>query len=424
MSPTSTHSSDAVEELLPSGRAAESTLELLAGSLLTGIVSPAQTLSSKQRTALSGTGTESQLQMEEVRYRTLVELLPAITFMAGFDAGLSELYVSPQIESILGYSQQEWVENPVLWYERLHPDDRESWEKEFAQTLALGKPLSSAYRFLARDGRVVWLHGEVRIARSEDGRPIFIHGVGFDITQMKEAENLAKLAQELARSNADLDQFAYIASHDLREPLRTVATYTQRLQKLYQGQLGAVADDCIARVISGARLMDRLIDDLYTYSRVGRQGKIGPVDCAKIYSSVCANLQTSFDDARARVTSDSLPTVMGVETELVRLFQNLIGNAVKFRGERPVRVDVGVRRNGAEWLFSVRDNGIGIEPHYWKRIFGIGERLHTKTKYPGTGFGLAISQKIVEHHGGRIWVESEPGQGSCFYFTLRATSQS
>ena len=420
MNPKSAHSTDAAQGSLPSGHEAESLLEQLAGSLLSGIVTSTQAVPARPQTAPSGTSVEPQVRMEEARYRTLVELLPAITFMAVFDAGLSEFYVSPQIESMLGYSQQEWVENPVLWYECLHPDDRERWNNEFAQTLALGKPFRAAYRFLARDGRVVWLHGEVRIARSDVGQPIFIHGVGFDITQMKEAERLARQAEELTRSNTELDQFAYIASHDLREPLRTVATYTQRLQKLYQGRLDEVADDCMARVISGARLMDRLIDDLYTYSRVGRQGKAAPVDCASVYAAVCANLQTALEEAKASVTAESLPTVMGVETELVRLFQNLIGNAVKFRGDRPVEVHVGVQRREDQWLFAVRDNGIGIEPQYWERVFGIGERLHSKTKYPGTGFGLAISRKIVEHHGGRIWVESVPGQGSTFYFTLPA----
>jgi PAS domain S-box-containing protein len=406
---------------LSSGRSdPEAILEELAGTLLSKDSQSYSGLQMAQAVKPSGQTGEAQLQMEAARYRTLVELLPAITFLAVFDQGLNEVYVSPQIETIFGYSQREWVEDPVLWYERLHPEDRERWNKEFAETVARGRPLSSAYRFLARDGRLVWLHSEVRIVRRENGEPSFIHGVGFDITQSKEAERLASVARELARSNADLDQFAYIASHDLREPLRTVATYTQRLQRLCQGQLDQAADDCIARVINGARLMDRLIDDLYTYSRVGREGERKVVNCANLFSSVCANLETALEEAGAVVTADPLPAVMGVETELLRLFQNLIGNGVKFRGDRPVRVHVGVSLRGRYWHFSVRDNGIGIQRQFWRRIFGIGERLHSKTKYPGTGFGLAICQKIVEHHGGQIWLESEPGTGSTFFFTVPA----
>lgn len=385
---------------------------------------------------------ESELRKMQARFRTLVEEIPAVTFMAALDEGINELYVSPQIESLLGFSQKEWLENPVLWYAQLHQDDRDRWHREFARTCALGEPFRSVYRFIARDGRVVWVHGEAKVVRDEQGRPIFLQGVAFDITGMKQAEATLKSlnetldqqvrertaiaeerAQELARSNFDLDQFAYIASHDLREPLRTVASYTQRLEKLYAGRLDTVADDCIDRVIKGARLMDRLIDDLYTYSRVGRQGNPAATDCTAVFVAVCGNLKAAIEEAGAAVTSDPLPVVLAVETELVRLFQNLIGNALKFRGDRRVEVHVGVEREGNDWLFAVRDNGIGIEPQYWKRIFGLGERLHSKTKYPGTGFGLAICQKIVEQLGGRIWIESEPDRGSTFYFTLPAVSR-
>jgi PAS domain S-box-containing protein len=384
---------------------------------------------------------EAELRKLEARFRTLIEEIPAVTFMAALDEGVNELYVSPQIESLLGFSQKEWLENPVLWYAQLHPDDRERWHQEFAHTCSRGVPFRSVYRFIARDGRVVWVHGEAKLVRDEQGRPIFLQGVAFDITGMKQAEAELKAlnetldqqvrerteiaearAQELARSNFDLDQFAYIASHDLREPLRTVASYTQRLEKLYAGQLDTEADDCIGRVIKGARRMDRLIDDLYTYSRVGRQGKPAATDCSAVFAAVCGNLKTAIEEAGASVTSDHLPTVLAIETDLVRLFQNLIGNALKFRGDRPIQVHVGVNLDGNDWLFWVRDNGIGIEPQYWKRIFGLGERLHGKTKYPGTGFGLAICQKIVELHGGRIWVESELGNGSTFFFTLPAAS--
>ena len=245
-----------------------------------------------------------------------------------------------------------------------------------------------------------------------------------DITERKEAEEaLARQAQELSRSNADLDQFAFIASHDLREPLRTMVGYIQRLEKRCKDQLDSVAGNYIERTIGGARLMYRLIDDLYTYSKVGRQENVGHTDCTMVFSAARANLRATLEESGATVTSGFLPTVIGVETELVRLIQNLVGNAIKFRGDEPVRVHVAAERRGNEWVFSVRDNGIGIEPEYHhEKIFGIGKRLHSRTKYAGTGFGLATCKKIVERHGGRIWVESELGEGSTFYFTLPAAT--
>jgi PAS domain S-box-containing protein len=281
---------------------------------------------------------EAELRKLEARFRTLVEEIPAVTFMAALDEGVNELYVSPQIESLLGFSQREWLENPVLWYAQLHPDDRERWHREFARTCALGEPFRSVYRFIARDGREVWVHGEAKVVRDEYGRPILLQGVAFDITGMKQAEAELKSlnetldqqvrerteiaearAQELARSNFDLDQFAYIASHDLREPLRTVASYTQRLEKLYAGRLDSVADDCIDRVIKGARLMDRLIDDLYTYSRVGRQGRPAATDCTAVFAAVCGHLKAAIEEAGAVVTSDPLPVVLAIEMELAQV---------------------------------------------------------------------------------------------------------
>jgi PAS domain S-box-containing protein len=388
---------------------------------------------------------EADLRKAEVRYRTLVEGIPAVTFMAALDGGISELYVSPQIEKLLGFSQKEWLENPVLWYAQLHPEDRTRWNVEFARTCATGETFESVYRFIARDGQVVWVHGQAKVVRDVDGRPLFMQGVAFDITERKAAEEalnslnrsleqrvaertavaeranqaLERQAQELARSNADLDQFAFVASHDLREPLRTISTLMQRLQRRLADQLDEGAEDYIERTISSSRLMNRMIDDLYAYAKVGREGELIPTDCNKVLSAVCDNLRATFEESGAVVTSDALPKVLAVETELSRVFQNLIGNAVKFRGDRPVKVHVGARLGAGESTLFVQDNGIGFEPEYAERIFKIGERLHSKTKYPGTGFGLAICRKIIERHGGRIWAESQLGEGSRFLFTLK-----
>jgi signal transduction histidine kinase/DNA-binding LacI/PurR family transcriptional regulator len=233
---------------------------------------------------------------------------------------------------------------------------------------------------------------------------------------------LARQAQELARSNTELEQFAYIASHDLQEPLRMVKSYLQLLERRYKDKLDANANDFITFAVDGAARMGMLINDLLKYSQVGTQAKpFAPTACALVLQGVLDNLKVATSESEAIITCDDLPTVMADEVQLAQLFQNLLGNALKFRQPdvRP-EIHVGVARKSGEWLFSVRDNGIGIAPQNFKRLFMIFKRLHGREEYPGTGIGLAICKKIVEHHGGRIWVESDgvPGQGTTFYFTL------
>lgn len=386
---------------------------------------------------------ELQLRHAEARYRTLVEEIPAVTFMASLEEQVtqaSELYVSPQIENLLGFTQRQWLEDPVLWYRQLHPDDRDRWHVEFARTCSTGEPFDSVYRFIARDGRVVWVHGYAKLVRDRDGRPLFLQGVAFDISQRKQAEEamaqvnetLARRvaeavadaearAHELARSNEALDRFAYIASHDLREPLRTMMRYMQLMERQYTAALDEKARDYVAKTITGARQMNQLISDLHTHSRIGRQGDFVTVDAAAVLAEACGNLRAALEESRTIVTSGPLPVVRGVKPELVLLFQNLLENAVKFRSGQTPRIDVGARRERDQWLLWVEDNGIGIESQYLDRIFGIGERLHGR-KIPGTGFGLANCRKIVEHHGGQIWAESQPASGSKFLFTLPGAS--
>jgi PAS domain S-box-containing protein len=234
-------------------------------------------------------------------------------------------------------------------------------------------------------------------------------------------ELLEKKSAELQRSNQELEQFAYIASHDLQEPLRMVSSYVQLLAKRYQGKLDADADEFIGYAVDGATRMQRLINDLLLYSRVGTRGKpFEPIDSYQALAAALDNLQLALVDSGAAVSHGPLPTVMADGSQLTQLFQNLVGNAIKFHGEAPPQVHVSARRQDKEWLFSVRDNGIGIAREDFERIFVIFQRLHGRGDYPGTGIGLAVCKRIVERHGGKIWLESEPGQGTTFLFTLPA----
>jgi len=224
--------------------------------------------------------------------------------------------------------------------------------------------------------------------------------------------------EELARSNRDLEQFAYVASHDLQEPLRMVATYTQLLAERYQGKLDENADKYIHYAVEGALRMQTLVKDLLAFSRVGRkQETLRETDCNLVVRNVIANLQALIQETGARIDYEALPVLVADPSELLQLFQNLIGNAIKFRGAEPPEICITARKEKKEWLVSIKDNGIGIEPQHVEDVFVIFKRLHTREEYPGSGIGLAICKKIVEHNQGHIWVESQPGMGSTFQFT-------
>jgi len=275
-----------------------------------------------------------------------------------------------------------------------------------------------------KSGGEYWLELDIVPVANDTGR--FTHWVAVerDITERKATE-MALLAtnQELARSNAELAQFASVASHDLQEPLRAVSSCVQLLQKRYAGQLDARADEFIAHAVGGSLRMQTLIDDLLLVSRVNATPRVhNVIDSAAALAVACANLAGAIAQSSAQITHGALPSVQADPGQLAQLLQNLIGNAIKFRGKQAAVVHVGARQEGAEWVFWVADQGIGIEPPYFSRIFELFKRLHSRDEYAGTGIGLAICKKIVERHGGRIWVESQPAlaPGATFYFTLLA----
>jgi PAS domain S-box-containing protein len=263
---------------------------------------------------------------------------------------------------------------------------------------------------------------------SLSGEPLFddagkftgYRGVGSDITERKSAElALREAHEELKRSNAELEQFAYVASHDLQEPLRMVSSYTQLLLRRFGERFDGDSREFMGYIVDGAARMKQLIEDLLAYSRVGTRGKdFREIPVEEALGRAVSNLRAAIQETRAAVSWDPLPTVLADDTQLTQLFQNLIGNALKFRSSSVPRIHVFVANNEPAWHFMVRDNGIGIEPQYFERIFMVFQRLHNKADYPGTGIGLAICKKVVERHGGRIWVESRPGDGSAFHFTL------
>ena len=327
---------------------------------------------------------------------------------------------TPETYRLFGVSPDTFVPSAELFQRLIHPDDRASMQAWISACLAGEEPPDLEFRVGLPDGGVRYILGRGHLVRDAANQPIRMVGIAQDITERKRAEEKLRLAlADLGRSNKDLEQFAYVASHDLQEPLRMVSSYTQLLARRYQGQLDASANKYIAYAVDGANRMQRLIEDLLAYSRVGTRAKgLERIDCTAVLDRALANLKAAIDASGAVVTHGLLPAVVHDNLLLVQLFQNLIGNAIKFHVEAPPRVHVSAEQKAEEWVFAVRDNGIGIDPQYAQRIFTIFQRLHTNEEYSGTGIGLAICKKIVERRGGRIWVESQPGSGSTFYFTV------
>jgi PAS domain S-box-containing protein len=358
-------------------------------------------------------------QASELRFREFVQGLDAIVWEADA-ATWCFSFVSQQAVKILGYPVEQWLAAPRFPVRHIHPDDRERVLACYLLAIQEESGFQLEYRLYAADRRVVWIQDFVRLSRGDGPGSRQMSGIMVDITERKRAEEvLAEQTRELARSNVELEQFAYVASHDLQEPLRMVSSYMQLIERRYQDKLDQDATEFIAFAVEGATRMQRLIHDLLTYSRVGTRGKeLQPTDATVALKHALANLQLAIEESGAVIDFEPLPTVMGDPTQLIQLFQNLVGNAIKFRGARPLQVQVRAYLEEEEWQFQVRDNGIGIAPEYFERIFLIFQRLHDRTRYSGTGIGLAVCKKIVERHGGYIWIESVQDQGATFCFKI------
>jgi PAS domain S-box-containing protein len=367
---------------------------------------------------------EEHLAQMEGRYRGLLEAAPDA--MVVVDQGGEIVLLNVQAEKQFGYRRDELVGQkmksliPEGFAERLTADALRSAEDALAQQIGTGIELNGR----RKDGSEFPI--EIMLSPLESAEGVLVTAAIRDITKRKKAEaNLLQKVEELNRSNEELEQFAYIASHDLQEPLRMVASYTQLLSKRYKGKLDSDADEFIAFAVDGASRMQRLIQDLLAYSRVGTKGNdLRDTSSEEALEQALINLRGAIEASGAQVTHDPLPTVLADEMQLVQLFQNLVGNAIKYQNPGVPRIHISAARNGGkQWTFSIKDNGLGIDPQYFEKIFGMFQRLHKREEFAGTGVGLAICKKIVERHGGSISVESQPGQGSTFRFAWGETER-
>jgi PAS domain S-box-containing protein len=336
--------------------------------------------------------------------------------------------VNSATETATGCSREELIGTDFSNYFTEPHKAREGYQQVFEEESIKDYALELKHK----DGGVTPVLYNASVYRDEAGSVIGAFAAARDVTKLRQAEEgLKHSVTDLSRSNEELEQFAYVASHDLQEPLRMVSSYVQLLEKRYKGKMDSDADEFIGFAVDGANRMQVMINDLLTFSRLSTRGDpFKPTDCDEAFDRAIFNLKKAVEESNATITHDPLPTVTADKTQLEQLFQNLIGNAIKFRGEEPPRIHLSCEKIedsaiqipqsaiDTGWIFSVKDNGIGIELEHAERIFGIFQRLHTREQYPGSGIGLAVCKKIVQRHGGQIWIESEAGKGSTFYFTI------
>ena len=337
---------------------------------------------------------------------------PLVTI--GHDGKITD--VNEATEQVTGYSRDELIGTDFTNYFTEPEKAKEGYQEVFKEGLISDYELEIQHK----DGSIIPVLYNASVYQDESGKVIGVFAAARDITTLKKAEEVLKLnLAELSRSNEELEQFAYISSHDLQEPLRMIKSYLQLLQRRYQGNLDEKANKYIHFAVDGASRMQDLINDLLEYSRVGTENKEPEsIYCEVILNKVLSGIKTVIKENDATISHDHLPEVMADSTQIGQVFQNLIINGIKFHGEETPKIHISAEKKENYWVFSVQDNGIGIDPQYSERIFEIFKRLNSRDRYPGTGVGLAICKKIIERQGGCIWVESELGKGSTFYFTL------
>lgn len=370
-----------------------------------------------------------QLRESEERFRIMADCAPVLLWMAEPDALCS--FFNKTWLDFSGRTLEQELGNG--WAEGVHPEDFQASMSTYLNAFVLRRPFRMEYRLRRADGEYRWILDQGVPRYTPAGSFAGYIGSCIDISDMKEAhqaleqmnEGLEQRVKdrtvELQRSNDELQQFAYAASHDLQAPLRAIVGYTQLIKQRWAGKLDADTDEFIEYVVDGGKRMQNMINDLLSYSRAGCSPvTFEPIDCDKALDHALENLTAAIVESGAEIRRGELPSVPIDMTQMTLLLQNLIGNALKFRDAKTPLIEIGSQRRDQGWLFWVRDNGIGIEKNQHARIFQVFQRLHTAEQYPGTGVGLAICKKTVERYGGRIWVESEPGRGCTFFFTLPA----
>lgn len=379
---------------------------------------------------------QSKIEAQKQYYHDLISGLGSAVFVINNDHNI--IFWNKSCEGLTGLSASDVIGTNQQWkgfYEEQRPtladlviDQEISQAKKyypdhFSENEISDTGYSTQFQTTRNDIKKYYLRADCIPLKNQDGKIIAAVQSITDITSLRESyQTMEQQQQELKRSNQELEQFAYVASHDLQEPLRMVSSYTQLLAKRYKDKLDGDAIEFIDYAIDGAMRMQTLVQDLLQFSRLSsRVNEPETIDANELVSYATKNLEISIGETGTMFSSDDLPQIQGIVGQLRQLFQNLIANAVKYRDpEKVCTIRVSAERTGADWRFCIEDNGIGIEPDYFDKIFVIFKRLHNKEEYEGTGIGLALCKKIVENHGGNIWVESEPGRGSRFYFTLHA----
>jgi PAS domain S-box-containing protein len=357
--------------------------------------------------------------------RSLIEASVDPLVTIGPDGKITDVNIST--ESVTGYSREDLIGNDFSDYFTEPEKAREGYQQVFQEGTVLDYPLE----IKNKNGNITPVVYNASVYRDDNNRVIGVFAAARDITERKKAENKLKEYQDtlekkvkertkaLEQSNKELKEFAYVASHDLKEPLRMITSFLQLLELRYKDKLDPDANDFIDFAVEGAKRMDKMISDLLEYSRIGNQEReFEYLQSEKILETVLMNLKSAIEDTNALITHDPLPLIFANEQMMIHLFQNLISNSIKYHGEKNPEIHISADNVNDEYIFAIKDNGIGIDENHLERIFTIFQRLHTREEYEGTGIGLAIVQKIVQKHRGKIWVESRLGKGTTFYFTI------